>query len=140
MRESSTATDEAFAILLLENGRDKWVAMARSATGKSSVPSRYTRTKQQGGTRKYEGWNDDGLERFNELLRLVESDRKNHSDWDANNLAKKRQRKSRYYENMRRRKAQHEPVPAKAENQLSLICDDDDDVSVESEHIMRQEL
>jgi hypothetical protein len=62
MRDSSTVTDEAFAILLLENSRDKWEAMARSKNGKSTEPTKYTRTEREGGTRKYNGWSDEGLD------------------------------------------------------------------------------
>jgi hypothetical protein len=125
MREGSTATDEAFAILLLENGRDKWEAMARSENGKSTEPTKYTRTKKEGGTRKYEGWSDEGLERFNELLGLVQSDRRHHADWDAMNLDSKRKKQKRDYDIMRERTAPHVPLRAKADNQLSLLCDDD---------------
>jgi hypothetical protein len=123
MRDSSTATDKAFAILLLENGRDKWEAMARSENGKSTEPTKYTSTKREGGTRRYEGWSDEGLERFNEMLVLAQSDRRHHADWDAMNLDSKR-KKSRKG-NTREKTAPHAPLRAKAGNQLSLLCDDD---------------
>ena len=71
-----TVSDEAFALLLLENGWERFVFYA-SKEEENQVqklpPNLYTGRK--GGNRIYEGWSDDGIERFNELCRHVHSDR-----------------------------------------------------------------
>ena len=71
-----TVSDEAFALLILENGWERFVFYA-SNEEKNEVqklpPNLYTGRK--GGNMIYEGWSDDGIERFNELCSQVKSDR-----------------------------------------------------------------
>jgi hypothetical protein len=90
MSEVATPTDEAFALLILENSIMRWLDIAENGT-ESLVKPVYTRGKAAGGSRKYEGWTDAGKTRFNELIDDVTADRSNHSEWDKSYLEKKQQ-------------------------------------------------
>jgi len=87
MASATSPTDEAFALLLLENSYDRWRAMAFSEDGTSDEDTRYTRGKAVGGSRKYEGWTEDGRTRFNELVKFVKKDRLDNREWDHRYLA-----------------------------------------------------
>src|SRR5207244_845227 len=76
----ASVSDEAFAILVLENNIDTWLDMAkRKITKGSNVPRKFT----NGGSSKGEvascqhnkGWLKQGLDRFNELFDLVQKNR-----------------------------------------------------------------
>jgi hypothetical protein len=68
----ATVSDEAFALLLLENSWEMWVAVA---TEQRDVPS--PKYSMRGpGTKKYQGWTEEGIARFNELFDEVEEDRR----------------------------------------------------------------
>ena len=88
-----TVSDEAFALLLLENSWERWVDIYRLQKGKvtpkrgqkrrefeSDVPTKYTK----GGiiynktvkNKDPKGWSAEGIERFNELYDKVKKDRK----------------------------------------------------------------
>ena len=76
----ATVSDEAFALLSLENNYETWIDMGLTGNTKTSkVPRKYTNGgKVQGkvGTSKHnKGWSDEGLHRFNELFDLVEKNR-----------------------------------------------------------------
>lgn len=83
-------SDEAFGLLLLENYFEKWKQLAEKeaalkagiaweepelAVGrkKRKVPGRYT--KKGPGHCKFGGWSQEGIERYNQLRRLVKEDR-----------------------------------------------------------------
>ena len=86
-----TVSDEAFALLLLENSYDRWTDLYNKTgeiplqrrgrqprTCVSNVAPKYT----QGGimyTTNFEknkkGWSNDGIQRYNELFRFVQDDR-----------------------------------------------------------------
>lgn len=74
-----TISDEAFALLMYENYKDKWTKQGNEQAGQS-VPSgkkviRGKFTVQNSGTCKYGGWSHAGMKRFNELYDLVVEDR-----------------------------------------------------------------
>jgi hypothetical protein len=97
----STVSDEAFALLLLENSYERWFDLYTSNDGnvmqqrgvkqrrfESDVPTLYTRGGikydkylSKEGERK--GWSDEGIIRFNELFKLVKKDRKDNSNFDV---------------------------------------------------------
>ena len=102
-----TVSDEAFALLLLENNYDRWVDIYRLQKGEvtpkrgqkrrefeSDVPTKYTK----GGivynqTEKKEdpkGWSSEGIKRFNELFDSVKQDRKAHKTFIKTWLTNKR--------------------------------------------------
>ena len=70
--EIVSPTDEAFALVVLENKYETWIPK-----DSDNVPSaKYTsgnRTKDSSG--KYEGWNIGGLKRFNELTQKARTAR-----------------------------------------------------------------
>ena len=76
----ATPSDEALVLLLYENSFDRWKNMAKTNnTKKSSVMPKYTNGGVSAGitgsSKKYGGWSDEGLNRFNELYEQVEKDR-----------------------------------------------------------------
>lgn len=98
-----TVSDEAFALLLLENSWDKWMDQYNKDPS-SLLPRRgrhldkpvsKIKTKYTKGGLKYEddqdttlfsskhnkGWSDEGIKRYNQLYELVEADRANHPEF-----------------------------------------------------------
>jgi len=78
--EFASPSDEALAILMLENNYTRWVDMAkRGDTTRSTILPQYTNGGVSEGdvasNRQYQGWSDAGLDRFNVLFRLVKEDR-----------------------------------------------------------------
>ncbi len=89
----STVSDEAFALLLLENSYDRWFDLYTNNDGgvmqqrgvkerrfESDVPPLYTRggikyQNYQSKLGEKKGWSDDGIIRFNELYEMVKRDR-----------------------------------------------------------------
>jgi hypothetical protein len=86
-----TISDEAFALLLVENSYDRWTDIYKQ-TGGIPKQRRGDRTRQcdsdiaplytHGGikyvlhqTTKKKGWTDQGIERYNELFKMVQADR-----------------------------------------------------------------
>src|SRR4051812_50140745 len=70
----ASVSDEAFAILSLENNYDTWMDMGLTNNTKTSnVPQKYTNGgKSQGNvatSQHNKGWSDEGLCRFNEIGR-----------------------------------------------------------------------
>lgn len=92
-----TVSDEAFALLLIENSYDRWQdiyttngGMPKQRRGDrtkqldSEIPPKYT----HGGikytareTSQSKGWSDEGIKRYNELYALVSRDRLNHPNF-----------------------------------------------------------
>ncbi len=72
----ATVSDEALAMLLLENSWEKWEdELDKETTDPSKLkPTKWTSMKSQG--KRYCGWNQDGMIRFNELCDIVKKDRK----------------------------------------------------------------
>jgi hypothetical protein len=71
LTESITASDEAFALLLLINNWDKWLAEEEKPPRKKDPM--YTGSTK--GNKKFQGWSDLGIAKYNELLEKVEHDR-----------------------------------------------------------------
>ena len=95
-----TVSDEAFALLLLENSWDRWMdiykhdqtALLPRRGGQQRqlfschIPTKYTKggykygnTEESGSNKK--GWSREGIQRYNELFALVDADRKEHPDF-----------------------------------------------------------
>ena len=91
----ATPSDEALALLFLENSEYKWsMDFEKKKKGEEvdvqdnnvgTAPTKYTcagQNKQQKGfTRKYGGWKNEGIERFNEILKMVRQDRIDNGAW-----------------------------------------------------------
>jgi hypothetical protein len=89
MMNLATPTDEALALLILENALEKWTNMAKLAAGtKTTVKTKYTRANAKGGSTKYGGWTTAGKKRFNQLVEMVKQDRRNFGGWDEDYMEK----------------------------------------------------
>ena len=62
-----TVSDEAFALLTLENNWEKWEKRQKRGPGK------YTSSTQ--GNKMFEGWSEEGLKRYNQIYQVVKQDR-----------------------------------------------------------------
>jgi hypothetical protein len=82
-----TISDEAFALLLIENSYDHWTDInkktggipkqqrgVRTMTCASDVPPKYTQggiKYSDGNQKQIKGWTNQGIERYNELVKMV---------------------------------------------------------------------
>jgi superfamily I DNA/RNA helicase len=79
--ELATVSDEAFAILLLENSYDLWSQMARQKEAEKAKKEFTEQAKiakytlNGAGIKKNKGWRKEGLERFNQIVKDVLKDR-----------------------------------------------------------------
>jgi len=64
--EMATVSDEALALLLLENGFESWIhkknVKGSEQVSRKSVATKYTVREKDGSTKEFKGWSDDGLE------------------------------------------------------------------------------
>tara|TARA_B100000768_G_C10967018_1_gene244145 strand:+ start:73 stop:522 length:450 start_codon:yes stop_codon:yes gene_type:complete len=70
-----TESDEAFAMLLLENNAKDYkqmVVLDRKLTRKEAMP-KYT--KDPNLTEKFKGWSKNGIKRYNDLIKVVKRNR-----------------------------------------------------------------
>lgn len=87
INQIATVTDEAFALLVLENNWESWTYLldhfkaiedAKTKEDKAALradapPAKYTSNPQ--AALKYQGWDNEGRARFNELCTLVKKNR-----------------------------------------------------------------
>ena len=75
-----TPSDEAFALVSLENSYDRWLAEANAKDdGNAEVanwPERQFTNKMEGNGRKFQGWSQEGLTRYKTHMDLVKRLRK----------------------------------------------------------------
>ena len=109
----ASATDEAFALLVLENIWDSWrdvdpqeyllkrrerVEPKKQAPEGSSTSQKRPRQKEIPGkytekhrnAKRYRGWSEEGFARFNQLVRMVREDRAQRKEFEVNFLAKQK--------------------------------------------------
>jgi hypothetical protein len=106
-RTLCTVSDEAFALLLLENSFDRWQDIFRLRKGEvtpkrgqkrrefeSDVPTRYTKggivydkTVKKNNPK---GWSAEGIKRYNKLYATVKEDRKTNKTFTMNWLEKRK--------------------------------------------------
>ena len=91
--ELATPSDEALALIILENSEMRWNAeftkIERGETvdkydkqlPKPLYTSPSNQENQKGFTKKYGGWSEAGIERFNQLYMMVKVDRERHGHW-----------------------------------------------------------
>ncbi len=132
-----TISDEAFALLLLENSSNRWPDSFLNNKGpvmqrrgvkqrgfQSDVPTLYTR----GGikydktdmTQSVKGWSEEGIARFNALFDQVIADRAENPDFERNWLIARKCAQDEEGTTAKKRKRQ--PTQARSE-----ILDSDDD-------------
>ena len=107
--EVSTISDEALALLGLENGVDRWDDIFKRCEGdvrpyakgqeipeahKSTVPTKYTVSSNPDANTEKEGtdkrWSKEGIIRFNQLRQLIIKDRAAHPEFVPKWLAQER--------------------------------------------------
>jgi hypothetical protein len=78
-----TPSSEALVLLIVDNSYDRWIDQLENEekSRKNWAPAKYTNAgiSQRGGvatSKRGKGWSDDGIKRFNELLKMVHEDRK----------------------------------------------------------------
>jgi hypothetical protein len=88
MSEYVSTTLEAFAVLVYKNAYVKWNEEFRSteddeteassltSASRTSEKHRFLYTSDSKGSRKYEGWNPEGMKFYNEVLDLIGNQRK----------------------------------------------------------------
>ena len=98
--ELATRTDEAFALLVVENSEACWrdllernngyiPTVKRGATRpdslKTNIEPKYTKSDEVlgHGMEAARKWNNDGINRFNELLKMVSNDRERHPRFEV---------------------------------------------------------
>ena len=77
--ELVSCSDEAFGLLVLENGWNKWQQIHDQqivdAKAKKQIKSKYTNDEREGNS-SFDGWKSTGLQRYNELVYHVIKNRK----------------------------------------------------------------
>ena len=108
----ASATDEAFALLVLENIWDSWrdvdpqdyllkrrerVEPKKQAEASKSSQRRPRQkeifgkyTEKHRNAKRYRGWSEEGFARFNQLVRMVREDRAQRKEFEVNFLAKQK--------------------------------------------------
>jgi hypothetical protein len=136
-RTLCTVSDEAFALLLLENSFDRWQDIYRLQKGEvapkrgqkrrefeSDVPARYIK----GGivydkTVKNddpEGWSAEGIKRYNELYATVKEDHKSNKAFTINWLKERKTNLLDAVQTRKRKRPQHQA-------RIELLESEDDD-------------
>jgi hypothetical protein len=136
-----TVSDEAFALLLLENSYNRWLDLFTNNKGpvmqrrgvkqrgfQSDVPTLYTR----GGikydktdvTQSVKGWSDEGISRFNELFDQVKKDRAANPGFERKWLEARKSAQEEEGATAKKRKRQ----PTQARSEL-FESDNDDDIA-----------
>jgi hypothetical protein len=136
-RTLCTVSDEAFALLLLENSFDRWQDIYRLRKGEvtpkrgqkrrefeSDVPTRYTK----GGivydktvkNNDPKGWSAEGIKRYNKLYAKVKEDRKTNKTFAINWLEKRKANLLKAVQTQKRNRPQQKA-------QIELLDSEDDD-------------
>jgi hypothetical protein len=141
-RTLCTVSDEAFALLLLENSFDCWQDIYQLQKGEvtpkrgqkrrefeSDVPTRYTK----GGivydktvkNNDPKGWSAEGILRYNKLYSMVKEDRKTNRSFTTNWLIKKKENQLDVVQTRKRKCPQHQA-------RIELLDSEDDGSGNES--------
>ena len=104
-----TVSDEAFALLLMENSFDRWFDLhiqgrkevekhprgSKASNFESDIPPLYTRGgikyKTANINHSVKGWSEEGLNRFNLLFDHVKQDRMDHESFELDWLESRRE-------------------------------------------------
>ena len=106
-----TVSDEAFALLLMENSFDRWLDLYRQGFG-NAKQQQHRRSKDRGfhsnvsplytsggikyesteGAQSFKGWSDEGRLRFNALFDYVKQDRQANPSFETNWLESRREK------------------------------------------------
>lgn len=86
-----SVSDEAFCLLVLDNGWDRWTKIVKENITCSKkcrkMKSKYTNENRIGPI-MFDGWKIEGLEKYNDYVYQVLVDRETHPDYDSEYTAK----------------------------------------------------
>ena len=122
--EIATVSDEAFALVLLDNNYKVWLDMVSNGITKgSTVDPEYTNggnSMSNGRSRKYKGWSDAGIDQYNALFDRVQEDRTERPDFEKSYLEKKKEDWKKAGEGKRKwyRADEEIIIPSKARHEL----------------------
>ena len=139
LKSLCSVSDEAFALLLLENSFDRWLDLFSNHTGpgmqqrgvrqrefQSDVPTVYTRGgikyDKTSVTQLVKGWSAEGIVRFNTLFDLVKKDRRENPDFERHWLEARQRSQKEGGATPKKRKIQ----PPEARSELFESEDDED--------------
>lgn len=88
LREWCPVAAEALLFLMLENSYELWMEEAEMDENSSSSPTKMAKwTERRGSGRKFGGWGNDGIKRFNVLYQGIKRQRERQTS--GTNLEKK---------------------------------------------------
>jgi hypothetical protein len=121
----ATPSDEALALLILENSWDKWNQEAALAVGQTIQNNEKERTKWTSNAMslgKFEGWGTEGVPRYNSLYMVVKMNHQNNIEFDKE------------YQQLQREKITTKAVTSnkKPNHRIQVPCYNDmDDLNIE---------
>jgi hypothetical protein len=137
-----TVSDDAFALLLLENSFDRWIDIYRLRKGQVTpkrgqkrrefeldVPTKYPKGgivyNQTDKNNDPKGWSALGIKRYNKLFEIVRKDRKTHKTFTVTWLAKRRAKLLEAVQTRKRKRPQEQ-------DRIELLVSENDDSRNES--------
>jgi hypothetical protein len=119
----ATLSDEAFALLSLENAWDRWIFQVDNPESDNIPATRYSHEGSQSRALIYSGWKQIGTERFRDLQKLVKEDRKTDDrlQFEILHLVKRQETSSKKKKCIRFRDNEHCSI----ENDLLEDLEDD---------------
>ena len=105
----ASVSDEAFALLSIENAWDRWVFQLDNPDSDNIPATRYSQEGSQSRALIYSGWKRIGTERFRELQKLVKEDRTtdDRMEFEKLYLAKRQESSSKNRRGIRFRDNDH---------------------------------
>jgi len=99
VKEFAMVTNEAFTLVVLENGWEEWIKIDPDShfglKNKQEDGNKHKKvgggwyTKHAWGATQFCGWNPAGIQRFNELCKIVQDNRECNGDYDVEFYKKK---------------------------------------------------
>ena len=131
-----STTDEAYALVNVEGNLKRWtkeaemMAAARGRTLDADERNSLPKSEYTNGGSKSEGWNEEGINRFNELVAEVKADRESEAGKKFEENFQK-EAAAKHLNNKRKRKAPKTRTIT-ATNDLDSDSESDEDLSVET--------
>jgi len=152
IKEWMTESSEAFALLLMENYHDNATSIAEiwsenprmtrtSLSVEGADVGKYTASGK--GAKRNQGWNKEGIKRYNELFQLVKEDREKNPSFDDYFKKRKKGGMSKAEEQRKRKREANRTGREEgwmvADDNLSSDEDDDNEGTVAPQHQSRAE-
>jgi len=138
--EYATKSDEALALLLLENSFDRWSDMAKKQIQKNSeIPPKFTNgglsNGSSGRSKKFGGWSVEGLDRYDVLYKLVAKNRESENAEDAEEAFRQKRYKDFLDEDAKKKSKRKNDEPVYCETAVNndLWSDEEDEEEEEDD-------